>query len=116
MRIFIVVLLTLVFSLNAAAIQSGSKAEITHLLTYIETTQCQYIRNGDTHNGPEAVAHINKKYDYYRDDIDSAEDFIRLSATKSMISGSKYYIKCPGSAKVQSSQWLLDELGRYREQ
>ncbi len=116
MRIFTIVLLIFILSINAAAIQSESKAEITHLLTYIETTQCQYIRNGDRHNGPEAVAHINKKYDYYRDDIDSAEDFIRLSATKSMISGSKYYIKCPGSAKVESSKWLQDELGRYREQ
>jgi hypothetical protein len=58
---------------------------------------------------------IKKKYDYFKNDISSAEDFIRLSATKSTMSGSKYYIKCAGSPKMESGVWLLQELEKYRK-
>ncbi len=101
--------------LNSEAAESNYKAEISHLLNYVKTTQCVYIRNGSEHNGQEAAKHIKSKYDYFESDISSAEDFIRLSATKSTISGTKYYIKCPGSPKIESGQWLLEELGRYRK-
>ena len=46
----------------------------------------------------------------------TAEDFIRLSATESTMFGNKYYIQCPGSPKVESGVWLLQELDRYRKQ
>ena len=89
--------------------------EINHLLNYVKTTQCTYIRNGDSYKGPKAVSHIQRKYDYFEDDIHSAEDFIRLSATKSTMSGSRYHIKCPNQPEVESGRWLLDELARYRK-
>ena len=94
---------------------ADTKAEIDHLLTYIKKTHCQYIRNGDTHNGVAAEKHIRKKYDYFKDEISSAEDFIKLSATQSTMTKSKYYIKCEGSPKIESSKWLLTELTRYRK-
>ncbi len=99
------------FTLSA---ESSDSVEIDHLLAYVKNTQCKYIRNGDVYNGTKAVQHIQRKYDYFKDDIRSAEDFIRLSATKSIILGSKYHIKCPGQKKVESASWLLDELHRYR--
>ena len=108
-------LLSFLILFNSEAAESNYKAEIAHLLTYVKNTPCQYIRNGDTHDGTEAAKHIQNKYDYYKDDIHTAEDFIRLSAAKSTMSGSKYYIQCPGSPKVESAQWLLQELDRYRK-
>jgi len=110
-----VFLFSFLLLLSSEAAESDYKTEITHLLGYVKTTQCLYIRNGDTHNGQEAAKHIKSKYEYFESDIDSAEDFIRLSATKSTMSGNKYHIKCPGSSKVESSQWLLEELNKYRE-
>lgn len=86
-----------------------------HLLVYVQNSSCKYIRNGEAYDGVAAAKHIKKKYDYYKDDIHTAEDFIRLSATKSTMFGSKYYIKCKGSAKVESSIWLLEELEKYRK-
>ncbi|WP_415408036.1 DUF5329 family protein [Sulfurovum sp. CS9] len=108
-------LLSFLLSCNSIVAQADYKTEIAHLLEYVKTTECKYIRNGTFHSGPEAVSHIKKKYDYFKNDISSAEDFIRLSATKSTMSGSKYYIKCAGSLKVESGQWLLEELDRYRK-
>ena len=93
---------------------ADTTAEINYLLNYVKTTQCKYIRNGSEHSGVDAAAHIKKKYDYFKDDIKSAEDFIRLSATKSTMTGSKYYIQCPNFPKVESGKWLLAELKKFR--
>ena len=109
-------LLSFLLFYNSVSAQANYKTEIAHLLEYVKTTQCTYIRNGTSYNGVEAANHIKKKFDYYKNDVASAEDFIRLSATKSTISGSKYYIKCSGSPKRESGVWLLQELDRYRKQ
>ncbi|MDP2589504.1 DUF5329 family protein [Vibrio splendidus] len=99
-------------SLNYAF--ASPQQEIDHLLTFVESTQCKYERNGTIHNGPEAAAHIKKKADYYADDIESAEDFIAYSATKSMLSGRHYRVHCEGKASVSSEVWLKSELDDFR--
>ena len=114
MKLRSTLLLSFLLTLTLSA-KDDFHQEIDHLLNYVKTTECTYIRNGDSYKGPKAVSHIQRKYDYFEDDIHSAEDFIRLSATKSTMSGSKYHIKCPGKPEVTSSQWLLDELTRYRK-
>jgi hypothetical protein len=107
-------LLVFVLFYSSVSVQADSKGEITHLLNYVKHTKCKYVRNGTPYNGQEAVEHIQNKYDYFKKEIVSAEDFIRLSATKSTMSGKMYIIKCPGSPDMQSRKWLLEELKRYR--
>ena len=108
----IIVTLLLLHSLLYAG--QESKSEILYLLNTVKTTQCMYERNGDLHKGSEAVQHIQKKYDYYKKEINSAEDFIRLSATKSTMSGQKYHIVCKGQKPQDSDAWLLQRLKEYR--
>jgi len=108
-------LITLLLFTSLEAKQKSYQNEIDHLLLYVQTTECSYVRNGDAHDGKDAKKHIQRKYDYFYDDIESTEDFIRLSATKSTMSGSKYYIVCPNKPKIESSKWLLDELHKYRK-
>ncbi|ABV36380.1 conserved hypothetical protein [Shewanella sediminis HAW-EB3] len=67
------------------------------------------------YNGAEAVEHINKKYEYFSDDIKSTEDFIKYSATKSKMSGKFYKIHCGNKSPVKSRDWLLTELEAYRK-
>ena len=111
-RLLVITLLCFIF---LEAKQKSYQDEIDHLLLYVQNTKCIYIRNGDSHSGKDAKKHIQRKYNYFYDDIESSEDFIRLSATKSTMSGNKYYIACPNKAKVESSKWLLEELYRYRQ-
>jgi len=59
--------------------------EINHLLYFVEVSDCTYERNGTFHKGSAEVKHINKKYHSFADDISSAEDFIKRSATKSTL-------------------------------
>lgn len=101
----------ILFTLSASA---STQSEIAHLIEYVKTTDCTYERNGDMHNGEEAVEHIQRKYDYFEDDIETAEDFIKYSATKSTFSGKEYKIHCAGVETVSSKSWLLVELEKYR--
>ena len=107
----LILLLSVVPTFAFAKMQS----EINHLLNYVKSTECQYERNGTFHQGPEAAQHITKKYKYYEDDIESTEDFIKLSATKSTISGKHYQIHCEGAKPVKSKDWLLKELAAFRK-
>ncbi|AZZ96165.1 DUF5329 family protein [Pseudoalteromonas sp. R3] len=94
--------------------ESSSISEINHLLMYVAKTQCRYERNGTLHTGAEAVEHIQKKYEYFSDDIGSAEEFIQYAATKSKLSGKHYQVHCDGQPPLTSKDWLLDELSTYR--
>ena len=108
-QIFIVLLAT--FTINVFA---STQDEISHLLSFVASTDCQYERNGTMYNGSKAVEHINKKYSYFSDDIKSTEDFIKYSATKSTMSGKYYKIHCKNKKPIKSKEWLLKELKSYR--
>ncbi|SFV65006.1 hypothetical protein MNB_SV-6-1453 [hydrothermal vent metagenome] len=108
-----VAIITLLLSINIMA--NSTKDEIAHLLNFVSTTDCKYIRNGTEHTGVEAKEHISKKYDYYREKIKTTEDFIRYSATKSELSGKRYQVLCPNKKIQYSNIWLLDELKHYRD-
>jgi hypothetical protein len=97
-----------------ADVSQEQAAEVEHLLAYVEGSGCTFIRNGDQHATADSVSHIMKKYDYYRDDIKTTEDFISYSATKSVLSGKYYTVNCPGSETQRTQDWLLAELERYR--
>ena len=107
--------LILAMVLLAGSTLAGTQEEIDHLLNFVANTSCKYDRNGTIHDGPEARAHLNMKYEHYKKKVKTAEDFIKYSATKSLISGKKYKIRCPGSEAVFSSDWLLDELKAFRK-
>lgn len=109
------VLPLLLFILCSGNVFASSQIEIQHLLNYVATTQCKYERNGTLHSATAAVNHIKKKYDYFVDDIETAEDFIKYSATKSSFSGKHYKIHCYGEPILTSKAWLMDELKRFRE-
>lgn len=97
-----------------ASESTKSQQEINHLLAYVNSTQCQYERNGKRHSGEEAVKHIQRKYRYFADKIKTAEDFIRFSATKSTMSGKYYTVHCAEGKAIKSVDWLNEELLRYR--
>lgn len=104
------------WSLFAVQTWAGdANTEIQHLLVYIKTTPCQYERNGLKYKGSEAVVHVQRKYDYFKDKIKTAEDFVRLCATKSELTGQTYQVQCPNEAKQTSAVWLLTELKKFRK-
>lgn len=97
-----------------AAPTPQAQKEIEHLLNFIQQSPCVFNRNGTSHPGHQAVKHIRDKLDYFSKDIQTAEDFIRLSATQSELSRKAYTVQCSGQAPEPSKDWLLKELKNYR--
>ena len=91
--------------------------EVRHLLVYMETSGCEFFRNGEWRSGAEAKDHLSQKYSYLlqKSLVQKSEDFIRLGATKSSVSGGPYKVRCKGSEPVPSAVWLTEELSRYRK-
>lgn len=98
----------------SADVPPEQKQEVEHLINYLETSNCLMVRNGGSHEGAEAAKHVRRKYQYFRDDISSTEEFIELSATRSTMSSKPYEVHCPGKPPVKSADWLLSELEAFR--
>ena len=88
--------------------------EVKHLLNFVKNSGCVINRNGSDYPAEKGVEHIKMKYDYFREDINSSEEFIEYSATKSTMSGNYYMVTCPGKAAIKTQNWLLAELNKYR--
>jgi hypothetical protein len=58
---------------------------------------------------------MQRKYEHFKDEIKSPEDFIRLSASKSLMSGKPYMIKTKGGRLLKSETWLLEALEAFRQ-
>lgn len=93
---------------------TSAEAEIDHLLAFIAASPCVFIRNGVSYDGAAAVDHIKDKYDYYREEIHSAEDFIALAASKSALSGKPYLVTCDGATEP-AADWIVRELSAFRQ-
>ena len=88
-------------------------AEIQHLMEFISTTDCTFIRNGKEYDGLQAHDHIAGKYKRVKRRIKTAEDFIFKIASRSSLSGRNYVIRCHDE-ELDCERWLLDELMTYR--
>jgi hypothetical protein len=104
---------------TSADLTPVAKSEVLHLLSYIRQSGCQFYRNGKWYQDQDAICgHIQLKCDYFLEKgrINSAEDFIKWSASKSELSGKPYLVKCGSGSPMPLSQWLTEELDRYRKQ
>ena len=105
--------LTALVLFGPPTLAASPEAEIDHLLAFIASSPCTFIRNGAAYDGAQAAGHIKDKYDYYRDDIHSAEDFIALAASKSAMSGKPYLVTCDGATEP-AADWITRELNAFR--
>lgn len=72
-----------------------------------------FIRNGSESSADEAARHLRDKYGYFRREIQTAEDFIRLCGTRSEMTKQPYLVKT-GSAARPSAEVLTEELRQIR--
>ena len=104
-------------AIAAPATPSQTQTEITHLLEFVQQSDCQFNRNDTWYNSKEARHHLEKKYRYLvkRGLFGKAEDFIAGAASQSSISGRPYQIRCKDGKNISSNRWLSEELQRYRK-
>ena len=93
-----------------------TRAEVAHLLEYLQSSGCQFQRNGSWYPSARAASHLNQKYEYMlkKSLVTNTESFIERAASESSASGKPYSVKCGDAAAVPSATWLRDELQRFR--
>ena len=113
--------LPLVLMLTASNSVAAQQAEdldgtIQYLITYVRESGVTFERNFGSHDSVEAASHIEKKYQHFKDEIDTPEKFIELSATASLVTGKKYRVITEQGEEIPAGEWLNAELDRYRRQ
>ncbi|HVO04270.1 MAG TPA: DUF5329 domain-containing protein [Candidatus Cybelea sp.] len=117
----IVLVIALAAGLLVPTASAGTNAdqaatEIAYLIDLVRKSDCAFIRNDVIYDGKAAADHIQQKYDYYKNQIGTTDDFIRLAASKSMLSGRPYMVRCSAVAAVPAADWLHAQLDLYRAQ
>jgi hypothetical protein len=108
------VLLLATLAAPSLAAATDTAREVAHLLDYIEASGCTFVRNGSASDATTARRHVERKYDYVKSRVQSAEDFVRLAATRSSVSGEPYQVRRGGEERLTGA-WLAQELARYRD-
>ncbi len=115
-KIQILIVLLLLCSTSILGMANTEREnEIQHLLKFIASSGCTFIRNHSEYSANKAKSHLETKYNYVKSRIASTEDFIKYAATKSSMSGKHYMVLCNGNRNT-SSKWLINELANYRKQ
>ena len=110
----LIILMTFMVPCIVVANPDNTDREIQHLMAYIAGAECLFIRNGKEYGPEEAREHIQRKYEYARNRIKTAEDFIQGVASKSSMSGKSYKIRCKDQTML-CADWLGAELKRFRQ-
>lgn len=118
-RYWLPLLVTIVLLAAVPRAMAGQQAEdldatIQYLITYVEESGVVFIRNSKRYKGSEAAQHIDRKYQHFKDDIDTPEKFIELSATGSLMTGKPYMIITKQGKQLPSGEWLNTVLRDYR--
>lgn len=103
-------------------ISSASAAPTTTEAALIEAliqrvaamTNLVFVRNGATASSVEAAKHIRDKYEYFRRNIVTAEDFIRLCGTRSELTLQPYRVRKQDGSEQLTADLLGAELRALR--
>jgi len=109
-------LLAAFFAASHAAAAPDAKAtrEIDHLLAFVATSDCKFIRGGTDYDGKAAREHLERKLEVARSMLSTADQFVDRVATGSSMTGEAYKVRC-GTRELTSKAWLHAELEKYRK-
>ncbi|MES2355494.1 MAG: DUF5329 domain-containing protein [Pseudomonadota bacterium] len=114
--IFTPIFLLFVALANAAPVTPAVRTEIDALLSSLQTSGCEFNRNGSWYSAAEAKTHLLRKLEHLegKDAVQSTEQFIDLAASTSSASGKPYLVRCGNTPPVESKKWLSSQLTTIR--
>jgi len=102
------------FSGAVSAQDTIEKKKIEFLISSVEDLKgAKFIRNGIEHDGKEAAEHLQMKLLNAGGMVQTADDFIRLCASKSIITGKPYMIRLSDGKTVKSEEFFREKLKEY---
>jgi hypothetical protein len=101
---------------HASSPPSLEAAKIEYLIASIESLQgAQFIRNGIAYDSKAAAEHLRLKLRATGSRVATAEDFIRLCASVSSVTGTPYQIRFSDGHTVTSEMYLRQKLETFTQ-
>jgi hypothetical protein len=91
---------------TATGTEESLEQTIRFLLDRVASANATFIRNGESHTPAEAAAHMKAKAEHFKAQIKTPEDFIRLAASNSLITGQPYLIRPKAGKEERVAVWL----------
>ena len=108
------VLLALASSVALATPDDAAQHEIDHLLDFVATSNCTFVRSGEKFSPQAARDHLAMKYRFAQFRLSTADEFVKYLATESSTTGEPYKVEC-GKQEQPAGAWLAEELRRFRK-
>ena len=90
------------------------KKKIEYLISSVENLKgAIFIRNGSEYDGKAAAEHLRMKLKNAGGYVQTADDFIRLCASKSYITGKPYMIRLSNGKTIKSEEYFREKLKEY---
>jgi hypothetical protein len=101
------------FSGALSAQDNIEKKKIDFLISSVENLKgAIFIRNGSEYDGKKAAEHLRMKLQNVLV-VQTADDFIRLIASKSSITGKPYMIRLSDGKTIKSEEYFREKLKKY---
>lgn len=95
--------------------ETAEAAKIQYLIESVQQLQgVKFIRNGGEYDAAQAAEHLRFKLKKAGPRVRTAEDFIRLCASKSYISGEAYRLRFPDGKVIPAEDYFRERLQRYK--
>jgi hypothetical protein len=102
------------FSGTLNAQDNIEKKKIEFLISSVENLKgAKFIRNGSEYSGEEAAKHLRMKLQNALV-VQTADDFIRLCASKSSLSGKPYMIRLSDGKTIKAEKYFREKLKDYK--
>jgi hypothetical protein len=103
------------FTGAAIAQDNIEKKKIEFLISSVENLKgAKFIRNGTEHDDGKAAAdHLRMKLQNAGSYVQTADDFIRLCASKSFLTGKPYMIRSSDGKTITSEEYFREKLKEY---
>jgi hypothetical protein len=102
------------FSGAVNAQDNMERKKIEFLISSVENLKgAKFIRNDLEHDGKEAAEHLRMKLQKAGGKVQTADDFIRLCASKSFISGKPYMVKKSDGKTIKTEEYFREKLKEY---
>ena len=90
------------------------KKKIEFLISSLENLEgATFMRNRLAHTGKEAAEHLRMKRKRAGGRVKTADDFIRLCASKSFLSGKPYMIKSSDGKTITAEEFFRKKVQEY---
>ena len=91
--------------------ESREADKIQYLISSVEALKgAKFIRNGKAYDARKAADHLRLKLKAAGDRVKTAEDFIRLCASKSSFSGEPYRIRFSDGVTMEAEVYFRNRL------